>query len=112
MIASVTELNLKNFWGYLRFIPHAIRSKIQADKAKGIISISLKSDGFLVQRTLTVWEDEASMKNYVRSGWHLKAMKDFSKMANKSYVVKFEIQKAPSWEEAIQYLRTHGREIG
>lgn len=112
MIASVTELNLKNFFSFLRFIPHAIRSKTQADKAKGLVSISVKSEGLLVQRTLTVWEDEASMKEYVRSGWHLKAMKDFSKMANKSYVVKFEVQQTPTWDDAIKQLREHGRSIG
>lgn len=112
MIASVTELNLKNFWSLFYFVPHAIRSKRQADKADGLISISIKPEGFLVQRTLTVWQDETSMKNYVRSGWHLDAMKAFPKMANKSYVVTFDVEEEPSWEEAIQQLRTRGRAIG
>ncbi len=112
MIASVTELNLKNFWSLFLFLPHAVRSKVQADKSKGLISISIKSEGLLVQRTLTVWEDEASMKDYVRSGWHLKAMKSFGKMAQKSFVVKFEVQATPTWEEAIKQLRAHGRSIG
>jgi hypothetical protein len=110
MVASITELNLKNFWSYFVFIPHAVKSKIQASKSKGIVSISIRSEGLFTQRTLTVWETEQAMREYVRSGDHLKAMRAFAKHANKSYSAHFEVDAAPSWEMAIDYLRAHGKE--
>ena len=110
MVASVTELNLKNFWSFLVFIPHAVKSKIQASKAKGIVSIALGSEGIFVQRTLTVWETEQAMKDYVKSGNHVKAMRAFAAHANKSYTVHFEVESVPTWEMALDYLRKNGKE--
>ncbi len=112
MIASITELNLKNFWSYLKFIPHAIRSHRQARLSSGLISISTKSNGFLVQRTLTIWNDEKSMHHFVRSGAHLDAMKVFSKIANSSFTAHYEVNGTPSWDEAMVYLKSHGRKAG
>lgn len=111
MIASVTELNLKSFLCYLQFIPHAIRSHKQARLSNGLISISTKSKGFLVQRTLTVWKDEASMLGFVRSGPHLAAIKVFGKLADQSYTIHFEVAANPTWEEAIEHLRKYGRQL-
>ena len=110
MVASITELNLKNLWSYFVFIPHAVKSKIQAEKAKGIISISLKSQGLLTQRTLTIWDSEEAMRDYVRSGDHIKAMRAFARHANKSYSAHFEVASAPTWEVALEFLRKNGRE--
>lgn len=110
MIASITELNLKNLWSFLVFIPHAVKSKIQASQAPGIVSIVLGSDGILTQRTLSVWENEKAMRDYVKSGDHLKAMKTFAKHANKSFTAHFDVDSPPSWETALAHLRKHGRE--
>jgi hypothetical protein len=43
MTASITELNLKNFWSYLVFIPYAVRSKIQAYVSSGVHIKAVKS---------------------------------------------------------------------
>ena len=112
MIASITELRLKNIFSFILFIKHAVRSKIQADSAQGIVSVEVKSSGLLIQRTLTVWESEEALKKYIRSGSHLVAMKSFSKIANKSYTAKFKVTSKPTWEEALEYLKTQGREHG
>lgn len=110
MVASITELKLKNFWSYLVFIPHAVKSKIQASKAKGIVSIALQSDGLLTQRTLTVWQGEKEMRDYVRSGAHIKAVVAFGPHAKKSSTAHFEVDTIPSWEMALDHLRKHGKE--
>lgn len=109
MIASITELNLKNFWCYLRFLPLAVTSKMQADRAPGLISIQLASKGLFVQRTLTVWKDEKHMRDYVKSGAHLRAMKAFSKIANRSTTAHFPVKSLPTWNEALQQLKANGR---
>jgi hypothetical protein len=111
MIASVTELNLKNFWSFLKFIPHAMRSHRQARQSAGLVSISTKSDGILVQRTLTVWKDEKSMRDFVRSGDHLSAMKTFPNIANTSFTAHFETTDHPTWEGALKHLKSHGRKV-
>ena len=109
MIASVTELNLKNFLCFLRFVPHAVKSKYQAEKARGVVSVRLGSRGILTQRTLTVWENEESLKDYVHSGAHLLAMQAFAKLADISYTAHFEVAVPPTWEEALDFLRTRGK---
>lgn len=111
MVASITELNLKNLWAFFQFLPHAVKSKNQAGKAPGALMVKVGMDGILTQRTLTVWESEKAMMDYVRSGAHLNAMRVFSKIANKSYTARFPVEKFPSWEEAIKYLRENGREF-
>lgn len=112
MIASVTELNLKGFTAFFRFLPHAIKSQRQASKAPGVISVRVSSKGLLVQRTLSVWADEKSMLDYVRSGAHLEAMKAFKKMANRSHTARFETASVPDWETALKHLREHGKAFG
>jgi hypothetical protein len=109
MIASITELHLKNFFSFIRFLPHAIKSKIQADKAEGRISVDLNSEGLLIQRTLTLWESKDSMMKYVRSGHHLEAMKIFKKIAKTSYTANFEVTEAPTWGQALKVLKENGR---
>lgn len=109
MIASITELHLKKIWSYLRFLPLAIKSKIQAEKSPGLISIQLNSKGLFVQRTLTVWKNEKLMLDFVKSGSHLKAMKAFSKIANRSSTATFAVKSLPSWKEALEKLKAEGK---
>lgn len=109
MIASITELHLKSFWTYLLFIPHAMRSYRQAVSAKGSIQVNVKAQGLLIQRTLTVWETPQDMAIFVRSEPHLTAMKRFRTLANTSYVYHFDVSAPPTWEEALDLLKKHGR---
>jgi hypothetical protein len=109
MIASVTELHLKNFWSYIRFLPLAIKSKIQAERSPGLISLQLGSKGLFIQRTLTVWKSEKLMHDYVRSGSHLRAMKTFSQIANRSSTATFAVKSLPTWREALEKLKTEGK---
>ncbi len=96
MIASITELHLKNFWCYLRFLPLAITSKIQAERSPGLISLQLNSKGFFVQRTLAVWKDEKHLRDYVTSGAHLWAMKASRKIAKRSVTTSFAVKSLPT----------------
>jgi hypothetical protein len=111
MIASVTELRLRNFWCYLLFIPHAVRSHNQARKAPGNKGIQVKSQGILIQRTLTVWDDKELMLKYVRSGAHLKAMKAFPRLAHDSITTHFEVTEMPSWDHALEILKKNSKLI-
>lgn len=112
MIAAVTELHLKNFWAWLRFVVPAVRSKIQADRAPGIVSVRVDAEGLSIQRTLTVWQSEEAMWTYVRSRAHVKAMKMFRTLANTSYTAHFPVAEVPTWEGALAVLKTRGRQHG
>ena len=70
----------------------------------------MSSEGIFVQRTLTVWESEQAMKDYGKSGDHIKAMRAFAAHANRSYTAHFEIETVPTWETALDYLLKNGKE--
>ncbi len=112
MVAAVTELNLKNFWCYLRFLPHAVLCKIQAERSPGLIFIQLNSKNLFVQRTMTVWKNDKCMDDYIKSGSHLRAMKVFSQISKRSVTARFTVKSLPTWGEALQQLKKNGREHG
>lgn len=112
MIASITELRIKNWLGFLRFIPHAVRCKAEAERSYGVISVQVAAESLFVQRTLTVWESKDAMMAFVRSAPHLKAMKAFGAIANTSYTALFEVTEQPTWEQALTVLKKQGRASG
>ena len=106
---SVTGLKLRGPLAFFGFWRHAIPSKIQADKAPGLLFLDLKTvNGF--HHTLSIWEDKQSMSNYLLKGSHLHAMRAFRKIAT-GKVIGFLVQEAPSWDEALKTWTEQGREI-
>jgi hypothetical protein len=94
---SITGLRPKNIWSIFKFWRHAIPSKIQADSAPGILYSDVKKIN-QIQHTLTAWETKEHMMSYIHSGSHLKALKDFKKIAvGKTF--GFETNQIPSWDE-------------
>ena len=107
MIISVTGLRARNFWCLLRFWALAIPAFRQAQGAKGNLFVETKSvQG--VRHTLTAWKDRKSMKHYVLSGAHRKAMGAFAKIATGA-TITFEAVEIPSWEEALMKWRNEGQ---
>jgi hypothetical protein len=104
---SITGLKPKNFWSILRFWRHAIPSKMQADTAPGILFSDVKRIKD-IQHTLTAWESETHMKNYIRSGAHLQAIKVFREIAvGKTF--GFESDRIPSWDEVHDLWLERGK---
>lgn len=105
---SITGLKPKGFWAYLLFFRHAIPSKIQADRAAGLLFSEVRRiDG--IEHTLTAWESRESMLAYIKSGAHLKAMKVFRRIAT-GKTLGYESQELPSWEEVPRIWREKGRD--
>lgn len=86
---------------------HAIPSFRQAQTAKGNLYCSVKRiQG--QQCTLTAWESRDIMLEFMRSGAHLKAMKQFHKIATgKTY--GYESTAIPDWKQAFSLLQEKGR---
>ena len=104
MYLSVTGLRLKKgLWKTLLFWRNAILSKMQADRAPGVLHVQvIEVEG--VQHTYTVWESRAAMMSYRNSGAHRRAKKVFRQIAT-GRTYGWESDRQLAWEEALQMWR-------
>jgi hypothetical protein len=108
MYISLTGLKPKNFLSYLKFWTLAIPSFAQAQSAKGNISVSAKRiKGY--QCTITTWESREVMLDFMRSGAHMKAMKQFHNIAT-GRTFGFESDHVPNHIEAFELLMEKGKD--
>jgi hypothetical protein len=73
--------------------------------------MALLKDTNRVFWTMTMWEDEPSMKAYVSSGAHRNAMPLLAACADEASVVHWSQDQAerPDWIEAERRMRAEGR---
>jgi hypothetical protein len=108
MYISLTGLKPKNFLSYLKFWTLAIPSFAQAQSAKGNISVSAKRiKGY--QCTITTWESRELMLDFMRSGAHMKAMKQFHNIAT-GRTYGYESDHVPNHTEAFELLMEKGKD--
>lgn len=107
MHISITGLKPKGLLGVIRFWRFAIPSFSQARGAEGILYCEVRK---IKEHhcTLTAWESKDHMRAYLKSGVHLKAMKQFHKIAT-GKTFGYESETIPSWEEAYELLQAKGR---
>ncbi|MBF2026322.1 MAG: DUF3291 domain-containing protein [Oscillatoriales cyanobacterium C42_A2020_001] len=108
---SVTRLRLRS-WLYLPlFLRHAIPSSQQSMAAPGNLKTFTRQQRFSVFWTLTVWQDETSMRNYMRSGAHREAMPKLAEWCDEASTVHWHQEgiEPPSWEEATRRMLAEGR---
>jgi hypothetical protein len=105
---SITGLRVKHIFKVLAFWNHAIKSKIQADKAAGMLQSDVrKING--IQHTFTIWESKRHMKEFLYTGAHAVAIKNFRKIAT-GKTFGYESKTIPSWDEVHQLWLEKGRE--
>ena len=112
MYVSITGLQLHSMWKTPKFWMYAIPSMIQARSSPGNVYADARQiDG--IHHTLSVWEDQRSMLNFLRSGDHVKAMKIFDDIATgKVYGYETNDDAVPTWEEVRKLYDNMGRPIG
>jgi hypothetical protein len=74
--------------------------------------INYKSTGFgLHHYTMSLWESEEDLKEFVSSGAHEKAMQKSAKIAKEIHVLSkpYFLDKLPTWTEAKTALKNDGR---
>jgi hypothetical protein len=99
MYIAVSGLKPKGIIGTIRFWMLAIPTFKKAKSSEGILFCGAKSvKGY--HHTFTVWDSKESMKKFVLSHTHLKAIKAYPKIA-KGFTVTYEGDNIPSWEEAL-----------
>ena len=108
MIISITGLKPKSVFTIIPFWLKAIPSLSQAKNAKGNLHCEVKKIKG-IQHTLTAWESEEALKNFVYSGIHLKAIQSFRKIATGS-TYRYKSETMPSWDEARRMWEENYRE--
>jgi len=108
MIITITSLKLKHWWGFFKLSLWGLRIVRQTKTQKGFVEIKNTGFGYL-HFTLSVWESEADVKDFARSGAHLEAMKDSRKLATKIRIYTFQSEKIPDWKDAKRRLFERGK---
>lgn len=107
MYISITGLKPKGFIARIKFWFLAIPSFMQAQKSDGIqFCETKKMDDY--QCTLTAWDSREQMLDFMRTGNHLKAMKQFHKIAT-GRTYGYESETIPDWKQAFELLTKHGK---
>ena len=109
-VISVTRLRLRSGWYFPKFLWSAIPSKIQAQKAPGNLGVDTFADANFAFWTRSAWKDEASMRAYLLSGAHGKAMRVFADMCSEGCTVHWEqaSTRLPSWLDGYKRLQESG----
>ena len=111
VFVSLTRLRLRS----IRFVPifflDASRSQTQVKRAKGFLDGRLLPDRSWTFWTMTSWDSEASMRAYMTSGAHKKAMPKLMRWCDEASVAHWEQAEAelPTWTEADRRMRETGR---
>jgi hypothetical protein len=93
------------------FAWRAVPAFRQAQTAPGFRDGSVLRDRRLTFWTMTAWDDMDSMRAYMLSGAHQKAMPHFANWCDEASVAHWEEDgpTLPSWPEAERRMRAQGR---
>lgn len=111
LFVSVTRLRIRS----VRFLPLFALSTSgalrQVRNARGFQQGSLALDRSWTFWTMTAWDSQQSMRAYMTTGTHKKAMPRLLDWCDEASVVHWEQAAAalPSWTEADQRMRSEGR---
>lgn len=108
---SVTRLRLRSVRYLPFFLIDSMQSLQQAKQAPGNFRATTRAQWKLVFWTMTVWEDEAAMRSYMRSGAHGKSMPKLQTWCDEGAIVHWEQDSIefPSWETAEAKMLVNGR---
>jgi hypothetical protein len=89
----------------------ALRSSLQAKRSSGNLGSRYLNERQLTFWTLSVWESEASMRNFMMSGAHRRAMPKLLDWCEEAALGHWHQEHAtlPSWTEAHQQMVSKGR---
>jgi hypothetical protein len=105
-----TNLLLRHWWNLPRFLSLTNRVGRQLKDTPGLVTYRLKAN-FLKLRfsTLSVWEDENAIRDFVLKGPHLTAMQTFPKLSREGSAFVRWTTTSPdgvTWEEAFHRLHS------
>jgi len=84
---------------------HTSRINSQIKTSRGVCFVDVKAElGKLTFYTLTAWESEAELRQFMLSGAHKKAMIITKSIAQQAVSTHYMSSKLPNWQEALQKL--------
>ncbi len=105
MIVSITSIELKSPF---KFFALSLKAMYIVRQLKATDCKDFKKTGIWTKHyTMTLWNSEAEMMNFVRSDAHLEAMKESAKIAKEIWFVKFDAEVLPNWEEAKRLISSN-----
>lgn len=111
IFVSLTRLRIRSIRFLPQFVVHTLRSRRQIRQASGYQTGSLLADRSWTFWTMTAWDNQESMRRYMISGAHKKAMPYLLEWCDEASVTHWEqADKAlPPWHEADRRMRQTGR---
>jgi hypothetical protein len=108
---SVTRLRIRSLRFLPRFALHTFLALRQVKKAPGFRTGAVLPDRKRAFWTMTVWDSQASMRQYMTSDAHKKAMPHLLNWCDEASLAHWEQADdvLPSWAEADQRMRADGR---
>lgn len=111
IFVSLTRLRIRSIRFLPPFVVHAMRSLAQVKRAPGFKGGALLADRSWTFWTLTTWDRQESMRTYMITGSHQKAMPHLLDWCDEASVAHWTQPEGalPTWEEADQKIREIGR---
>jgi hypothetical protein len=108
---SLTRLRIRSIRYVPLFVLHTLRSLRQVKRAPGFQIGALLPDRSWTFWTMTAWDNQESMRQYMLTGSHKAAMPHLLDWCDEASVAHWHQPEAtlPSWGEADQRMRDSGR---
>jgi hypothetical protein len=111
MFISLTRLRVRSFRFVPPFLLYTFRSLRQVKKAAGFARGELLADRSWTFWTMTAWDSHESMRRFMTTGSHLRAMPHLLHWCDEASVAHWNQAETtlPSWVEADKRMREDGR---
>ena len=111
IFVSLTRLRVRSFRFVPRFVLHTLRSVRQVKKAPGFQHGALLPDRSWTFWTMTAWDTQESMRQFMTTGTHSRAMPHLLDWCDEASVAHWSQPETtlPSWTEADKRMREGGR---
>jgi len=109
-VALVSYLPLKSHWRIPAFVRYSMQIAKQLKSAPGLLGYSLLARPFSKRFwTLSVWESDAALREFVGKAPHARAMAAFATHMGPTKFVRWAVKGAElplQWENALRRMET------
>lgn len=109
-LVSITRLRLRSIRYLFPFVLRAQASNRQATKTPGCRGVLTRKTRGLTFWTLSLWDDEKSMRAFLRGSPHREAMPKLAQWCDEASVGHWPQEAAhfPAWDAATRLMQEHG----
>ena len=108
-VALVSYLPLKRYWMFPALFKNTLEIQSQLGRSKGLIGYSLLAQPLRLEFwTVSVWEDERTLMEFVQSTPHSRVMEALRRYLGKSAFAQWTLAGSdvpPAWPDAIRRVQ-------